>query len=96
MRLRRRSTWCSTDRCNLLIEGEAQTLERGELVRVAPTMRRQLVNRGPGRLVLLALGGAGKHVGRDGEAFAKWEEEHGVSPQELPLPGDLSPAEPAG
>jgi quercetin dioxygenase-like cupin family protein len=80
----------------LLIEGEAQTLERGELVRVAPAVRRQLVNRGPGRLVLLALGGAGEHVGRDGEAFATWEDERGVSPQELPLPEDLSRAERAG
>ena len=80
----------------LLIEGEAQTLERGELVRVAPAVRRQLVNRGPGRLVLLALGGAGEHAGRDGEAFATWEDERGVSPQELPLPEDLPPAERAG
>jgi quercetin dioxygenase-like cupin family protein len=80
----------------LLIEGEAQTLERGELVRLAPTVRRQLVNRGPGRLVLLALGGAGEHAGRDGEAFATWEDERGVSPQELPLPEDLPPAERAG
>lgn len=80
----------------LLIEGDAQTLERGELVRVAPAVRRQLVNRGPGRLVLLALGGAGEHVGRDGEAFAKWEDEHGVSPQELPLPEDVPAAERAG
>ena len=80
----------------LLIEGETQTLERGELVRVAPAVRRQLVNPGPGRLVLLALGGAGEHVGRDGEAFATWEDERGVSPQELPLPEDLPPAERAG
>jgi uncharacterized cupin superfamily protein len=76
---------------SLLIEGEEHTLGYGELVRVAPAVRRQLVNRGPGRLVLLALGGAGEHVGRDGEAFAAWEDEHGVSPQELPLPDDLPP-----
>ena len=41
---------------SLLVEGEEQTLEHGELVRVAPTVRRQLVNRGPGRVVLLASG----------------------------------------
>src|SRR5579871_6834407 len=58
---------------SLVIEGEEQTLERGELARVAPAVRRQLVNRGPGRLVLLALGGAGEHEGRDGEAFTAWE-----------------------
>lgn len=80
----------------LLIEDEEQTLERGELVRVAPAVRRQLLNRGPGRLVVLALGGAGEHVGRDGEAFAAWEDEHGVPPQELPLPEDLPPGERTG
>jgi uncharacterized cupin superfamily protein len=75
----------------LLVEGEGQTLQRGELVRVAPAVRRQLVNRGPDRLVLLALGGAGEHAGRDGEAFAAWEDERGAPPQELPLPEDLPP-----
>jgi len=73
----------------LLIEGEPQTLERGELIRVALSVRRRLVNRGPGRLVLLSLGGAEEHVGRDGEAFAAWDDERGLSPQEPPLPGDL-------
>jgi hypothetical protein len=67
-------------------------LGRGELVRVAPEVRRQLVNRDPERVVLLALGGAGEHVGRDGEAFASWDDERGVPPQELPLPEDLPPA----
>jgi quercetin dioxygenase-like cupin family protein len=38
----------------LLVEGEEHVLERGELIRVAPELRRQLVNRGPERLVLLA------------------------------------------
>ena len=80
----------------LLIEGEEQTLERGELVRVAPDVRRQLLNRGPGRVVLLALGGSGEHAGRDGEAFASWEDERGVTPQELPVPEDLPPGERAG
>ena len=56
-------------------------------------MRRQLLNRGPDRLVVLALGGAGEHAGRDGEAFAAWEDEHGMPPQQLPLPEDLSPGE---
>ena len=76
---------------SLLVEGEEQALGPGELVRVAPSVRRQLVNRGPGRLVLIALGGASEHAGRDGEAFASWEDEHGVSPQELPVPDDLPP-----
>ena len=77
----------------LLVEREESVLERGELVRVAPDLRRQLVNRGPGRLVLLALGGAGEHSGRDGEAFASWDDETGAPPQEVPLPGDLPAGE---
>jgi mannose-6-phosphate isomerase-like protein (cupin superfamily) len=73
----------------LLVESEESVLERGELVRVAPNLRRQLVNRGPERLVLLALGGDGEHEGRDGEAFASWEDERGAPPQEVPMPPDL-------
>jgi mannose-6-phosphate isomerase-like protein (cupin superfamily) len=77
----------------LLVEREESVLGRGELVRVGPESRRQLVNRGPDRLVLLALGGEGEHAGRDGEAFASWEEEQGAPPQEVPLPEDLPPEE---
>jgi uncharacterized cupin superfamily protein len=73
----------------LLVEGEESTLERGELVRVAPELRRQLVNRGPRRLALLALGGSGEHAGRDGLAYPSWDATEGVTPQELPLPEDL-------
>jgi uncharacterized cupin superfamily protein len=73
----------------LLVERDETVLEHGELVRVAPNLRRQLVNRGPERLVLLALGGDGEHAGRDGEAFRSWEDEQGASPQEVPLPDDL-------
>jgi mannose-6-phosphate isomerase-like protein (cupin superfamily) len=77
----------------LRLDGDELDLGEGELVRVAPSLRRQLVNRGPGRLVLLALGGAGEHQGRDGEAFARWEDERGGSPQQIPLPEDLEPGE---
>jgi uncharacterized cupin superfamily protein len=73
----------------LVVEGEDSALERGELVRVAPDLRRQLVNRGPGRLALLALGGAGEHAGRDALAYPSWDTTEGVTPQELPLPEDL-------
>lgn len=79
----------------LLVEREEHVLARGELVRVAPDLRRQLVNRGPDRVVLLALGGAGEHVGRDGEAFTSWEEERGAPPQEVAMPDDLPPPEKA-
>ncbi len=77
----------------LLIEQEESLLERGELVRVAPDLRRQLVNRSQGRLVLLALGGAGEHAGRDGVAFTSWDSGQGAPPQEVPLPPDLPPTE---
>jgi mannose-6-phosphate isomerase-like protein (cupin superfamily) len=77
----------------LSLEGEETSLERGELVRVGPEVRRQLVNRGPERLVLLALGGDGEHAGRDGEAFTSWKDTEGAPPQEVPLPEDLPPAE---
>ena len=73
----------------LVVEGEEQALEPGELVRVAPEVRRQLVNRGPERLVLLALGGAGEHTGRDGEAWTAWDSPQSASPQEIPLPEDV-------
>jgi quercetin dioxygenase-like cupin family protein len=73
----------------LLVEGDEHVLERGELARVAPTVRRQLVNRGPDRLVLLALGGAKEHEGRDGEAWADWDSPTSGPPQEIPLPEDL-------
>jgi uncharacterized cupin superfamily protein len=73
----------------LVVEREETALERGELVRVGPELRRQLVNRGPDRVVLLALGGDGEHVGRDGVAFASWDDEEGAPPQDVPLPEDL-------
>jgi mannose-6-phosphate isomerase-like protein (cupin superfamily) len=73
----------------LVVEGVEQTVERGELVRVAPEVRRQLVNRGPDRLVMVALGGDGEHTGRDGEAFSDWADTQGAPPQEIPLPADL-------
>jgi mannose-6-phosphate isomerase-like protein (cupin superfamily) len=73
----------------LLVEGVEETLGPGELVRVAPELRRQLVNRGPERLVMVALGGDGEHTGRDGEAFISWDDAQGAPPQEIPLPADL-------
>ena len=73
----------------LLVEREESVFERGELVRIAPDLRRQLVNRAPARLLILALGGSGEHTGRDGEAFASWDDETGAPPQEVPLPPDL-------
>lgn len=78
---------------SLIVEGEESTLSAGELIRVAPAIRRQLINRGPDRLLLLALGADGDHQGRDGEAFAAWEDETPKPPQEVGLPPDLDPSE---
>jgi mannose-6-phosphate isomerase-like protein (cupin superfamily) len=74
----------------LVVEAEERELPRGSVVRVSPASRRQLVNAGSELLVLLAIGGAESHEGRDGVAFEAWEETDGRPPQEVPLPPDLS------
>ncbi|EHN09045.1 hypothetical protein PAI11_41100 [Patulibacter medicamentivorans] len=80
-------------RLSLIVEGDEQLVGPGELVRVAPELRRQLANRGPERVLLVALGGSQEHQGRDGEAFPSWEATESAPPQETPLPGDLPPEE---
>jgi len=72
----------------LTVEGEARELGQGEIVRVAPEVRRQIANRHRLDLLLLALGGATEHVGRDGEAFESWDQTEGAPPQKVPLPAD--------
>jgi mannose-6-phosphate isomerase-like protein (cupin superfamily) len=72
----------------LVIEREPRELGQGELARVAPEVRRFIANRGDEDVVLIALGGANEHVGRDGEAFEDWDQEEGRPPQEVPLPPD--------
>lgn len=75
----------------LTLEGEDHALARGRLARVGPAVRRQLVNRGSERVVLIALGGAGEHEGRDALAWSAWDEEGpGKSPADVPLPEDLA------
>jgi quercetin dioxygenase-like cupin family protein len=76
----------------LLAESEPHDYGVGELIRVAPEVRRQLVNLGPDRLVLLALGGALEHDGRDGEAFTSWEQDTPAPPKDVPFPEDLDAA----
>ena len=73
---------------SLWIEGEEHRLGQGELARVGPEVRRRLANRGDDDVLLIALGGAGEHIGRDGEAFESWEQQTGAPPQEVPLPAD--------
>lgn len=71
------------------IEGEPHDLGPGELMRIAPEVRRQMLNRGTEVVSLLALGAAGEHQGRDGEAFESWDDSDPRPPQEVPLPADL-------
>jgi len=74
----------------LLVENEPTEVPRGGVARVAPDVRRQLVNQRPERLILLAIGGANPHEGRDGRAYTSWEETgEGNSPQEVPFPDDI-------
>ena len=75
------------------IEGEPHDLAADEAMRVAPGVRRRIVNRGPAVCSLLALGGATAHDGRDGLAWADWDDETPRTPQEVPLPDDLPASE---
>ena len=75
------------------IEGEETNLHSGELLRVAPGIRRQLTNCGPTRVVLIALGADGEHDGRDAEAFHAWDDSEPSSPRDVPFPDDLPPDE---
>jgi mannose-6-phosphate isomerase-like protein (cupin superfamily) len=77
----------------LAVEGEERDLAAGELVRVGPEVRRQMVNRGPATCTVLAIGGGGEHVGRDGLAYAGWDDDDPRPPQEVALPDDLPPSE---
>jgi uncharacterized cupin superfamily protein len=77
----------------LIVEGEEHVLGRGTFARVGPESKRQLTNPSSAETLILALGGAGKHEGRDGIAWSGWDEEGaGRSPQEVQLPEDLPAA----
>ena len=76
-------------RLTVEVEGTPHDLEAGEIMRVAPAVRRRIVNLGPGVASVLALGGQGEHEGRDATAYADWDAEDGAPPQEVPLPDDL-------
>ena len=69
----------------LAVEGTERELPRGAAVRVAPAVRRRLTNMGPGPLVVLALGGAAQHEGRDGLAWEDWE----GARRRIPMPPDI-------
>lgn len=78
------------------IEGQAERVSAGELMRVAPDVRRQLINRGRVPVLLVALGADGEHDGRDAEAFRSWEQTDGESPRDVPFPDDLATYELGG
>jgi mannose-6-phosphate isomerase-like protein (cupin superfamily) len=74
----------------LVVEGEPRDLQRGELARVAPDVRRQLLNRHREPLLIIAAGGAKEHFGRDGRAYRSWDETgDGHPPAEVPLAEDV-------
>ena len=77
----------------LFAEGAPTDVPAGGLARVAPQVRRQIANLGPDRTVIIALGGAVTHVGRDGVAFTDWHDTIGAAPQEIPLPDDIPSSE---
>ncbi len=79
-------------RLTVEVEREERDLAEGELLRVGPELRRRILNRGPDACLVLALGGAGDHNGRDGLAYTDWDDAEPRPPQEIPLPDDL-PAE---
>jgi mannose-6-phosphate isomerase-like protein (cupin superfamily) len=70
-------------------DGEEVRVAEGEVVRVAPAVRRRVMNRGDVPVVVLAIGGTGEHVSRDGEAFTAWDDDEPKTPQDVPLPDDL-------
>lgn len=80
-------------RLTVEIEGEPQDLGAGELMRVAPGVRRRVLNLGPEVVNVLAIGGANPHEGRDGLAYTGWSDTDPRTPQEIPLPEDLPASE---
>jgi mannose-6-phosphate isomerase-like protein (cupin superfamily) len=70
-------------------EDEELRFGEWEVVRVAPEVQRRVMNRGDVPVVVIAIGGAGEHVSRDGEVFTDWDDTEPKSPQVVPLPEDL-------
>ena len=69
--------------------GRLEVLGPGELLGVASHVRRQISNRGEEPCVVVAIGAAGEHESRDGEAFPDWAVTEPRPPQEVALPPDL-------
>ena len=80
-------------RLTVAFQEKLAELGPGARLGVAPSVRRQLLNRSRERVLLIALRGDGEHQGRDAEAFTSWEQGAGAPPQQVPLPDDLPPSE---
>lgn len=80
-------------RLTIVIEGEEHDFGADELVRIGPAVRRQLINYGPERVSLLALGAYGKHEPRDAQAFPSWDASSPSPVADIPLPDDLPASE---
>jgi uncharacterized cupin superfamily protein len=80
---------------NLGLEGDEHRFGVGELVRVAPGVKRQLINRGPGMLELLVIGSMTdrEHQPRDAEPFAEFSHAEPGTLHDVPLPEDLPASE---
>lgn len=74
----------------LLVDEVETPYASGDVVRVGGDVRRQLLNRGPGQLRLIAIGGAGEHERWDATAYTTWGDLEGASPRDIPVPEDLS------
>ena len=80
-------------RLTVEIEGEPLDLDANEVIRIAPGIRRRVLNLGPEPVNVLAIGGANPHEGRDGLAYTDWDDTDPRTPQEVPLPDDLPESE---
>ena len=69
----------------VLDDGELE-LGEGEIAAVAPTVRRQLANRGDEPCIAVAIGAAGTHEVHDGEAFLTWDDHEPKRPSDVPFP----------
>lgn len=80
-------------RLTLQLESIALELEVLDVARVAPEVRRQLINAGDELCAVVAIGIApGDHESRDAEAFDGWADTIPRQLREVPLPSDLPPA----
>ena len=77
----------------LLVDEEETAYSTGQVIRVGPSVKRQLLNRGSDQLRLLAIGSAGEHERWDATAYTSWEDTVGASPKEIPVPEDLPDGE---